>query len=125
MVSNEKLSNKNRSFGLEFLQQAAMHIPENKTLNYEAVARNIEIAVYNWSRGKFDGQRTMQEEEQWNTYWNKIHDLAASISGKRQNGTLAKMMGDGKFASPDELVGLHDEDLWCSFQGSELSKFGN
>ena len=63
------------------------------------------------------------EEERWNDYWNKIHDLAACIGGKRKDGTLAKMIGDGKFATPDELVGLDDDDLWSSFQGLPLPNF--
>jgi len=118
-------SNENRSFGLEFLEQAAMHIPESKTMNYEAVARNIEVAIYKWSGGICNGESKNQEEERWNKYWTKIHDLAAGISGKRQDGTLAKMIDDGKFATPDELVCLSDDDLWCSFQGLPLTKFGN
>ena len=128
VVSNEKISNKNRIFGLEFLQQAALYIPESTTMNYEAVARNIEIAIFNWSTtGNSLGASSKKhdDKERWNKYWNKIHDLAACISGKRQTGTLAKMIRDGKFATPDELVGLHDDDLWCSFEGSPLSKFGN
>jgi hypothetical protein len=128
VVSNENYSNENRIFGLEFLQQAALHIPESTTMNYEAVARNIEIAIFNWSTtGNSHGvsSKKHDDEERWNKYWNKIHDLAACISGKRQTGTLAKMIGDGKFATPDELVCLHDDDLWCSFEGSPLSKFGN
>ena len=64
-----------------------------------------------------------QEEEHWDKYWNKIHDLAACIGGKRQAGTLAKMIGDGKFATPDELVRLGDDDLWNSFKGLPLSSF--
>jgi hypothetical protein len=118
-------SNENRSFGLEFLEQAAMDIPESKTTNYEAVARNIEVAIYKWSGGICNGESKNQEEERWNKYWTKIHDLAACISGKRQDGTLAKMICDGKFASPDELVCLDDDDLLCSFQGLPLPKFGN
>jgi hypothetical protein len=126
VVSNEKISNENRTFGLEFLQQAALYIPESTTMNYEAVARNIEIAIFNWSTTENSlgaSSKKHDDKERWDKYWNKIHDLAASISGKRQTGTLAKMIGDGKFATPDELIGLHDDDLWCSFEGSPLSKF--
>merc|ERR1711935_929289 len=126
-ISNESYSNENRTFALEFLQQAALHIPESKTMNYEAVACNIEIAIYNWSTGNVNGESEKYKEEPrrpWSDkYWNKVHDLAACISGKRQDGTLAKMIGDGKFATPDELVCLHDDDLWCFFQGSSLSNF--
>jgi len=126
VVSNENYSNENRTFGLEFLQQAALHIPESKTMKYEAVARNIEIAIYDWSTGNLNEKSKNHKEEHqgpWlDKYWNKIHDLAACIGGKRQDGTLAKMIGEGKFVTPNELVCLHDDDLWRSFEGSSLSK---
>eukprot|EP00531_Pseudo-nitzschia_arenysensis_P006158 CAMPEP_0116125096 /NCGR_PEP_ID=MMETSP0329-20121206/5629_1 /TAXON_ID=697910 /ORGANISM="Pseudo-nitzschia arenysensis, Strain B593" /LENGTH=848 /DNA_ID=CAMNT_0003619115 /DNA_START=184 /DNA_END=2726 /DNA_ORIENTATION=- len=107
VVSNEEYSNDNRIFGLEFLQQAVLYVPGNKTISYDAIARNIESAIHNWSVANSHGSTTKQE----NDYWNKIHDLAACISGKRQTGTLAKMIGDGKFSTPDELIRLGDDDL--------------
>ena len=126
VVSNESYSEENRIFGLEFLQQAALYVPtKNKDINYDAIARNIESAIFSWSIGPSNDQSTKQMEECWNKYWNKIHDLAACIGGKRQVGTLAKMIGDGKFATPDELVRLDDEDLWNSFKGLPLSNFSN
>ena len=126
VVSNESYSEENRIFGLEFLQQAALYVPtKNKEINYDAIARNIESAIYSWSIGPSNDQSVKQMEECWNKYWNKIHDLAACIGGKRQVGTLAKMIGDGKFATPDELVRLDDEDLWNSFKGLPLSNFSN
>lgn len=127
VVSKGEGMNENRKFGLEFLQQASLYIPENKTMNYEAVARNIEIAIYDWSRenvvSKSEKHRDESEGSWLDKYWNKIHDLAACISGKHQEGTLAQMICDGKFASPNELVCLHDDDLLCSFEGSSLSTY--
>jgi len=127
VVSKGEGMNENRKFGLEFLQQASLYIPENKTMNYEAVARNIEIAIYDWSRenvvSKSEKHRDEPEGSWLDKYWNKIHDLTACISGKHQEGTLAKMICDGKFASPNELVCLHDDDLLCSFEGSSLSTY--
>mmetsp|Transcript_30639 Transcript_30639/g.65745 ORF Transcript_30639/g.65745 Transcript_30639/m.65745 type:complete len:170 (+) Transcript_30639:441-950(+) len=124
-VSNEIISNKNRIFGFEFLRQAALYIPQSKTIDCEAVAQNIEIAIYRWSidcANVKSEKRDEEIEELWlDGYWKKIHDLAACISGKRQGGTLAGMIGEGKFATPEELVGLSDDDLWCSFQGLPLS----
>lgn len=126
-ISNEDYSNENRTFGLEFLQQATLYIPEGNTVNRNAIARNLELAIYNWSTGNVNGKSKKHEEDsegsRLDKYWNKIHDLAACISGKRQRGTLAGMIAEGKFATPDELVGLGDDDLWCSFQGSPLSGY--
>jgi len=118
-------SNENRSFGLEFLQQAALYIPDSKTMNYEAVARNIEIAIYKWSTESIESRDIVQNvnEESWlNRYWDKVHDIAACISGKYKGGTLAKMICDGKFATPDELVCLPDAYLLTSFEGLPISK---
>ena len=119
VLSNKNVGDENRVFGLEFLQQAALYIPESKSINNDAVARNIELAIYNWTNVNLSG-----EDERWKKYWGKIHDLVASISGKHQGGTLAKMIVDGEFSTPDELVRLDDDDLWCSFQGLSLKKFG-
>ena len=123
VVSKEDYSNDNRTFGLEFLQQAALYVPGNKAISYDAIARNIERAIYNWSVGNSNDQSVKREKDRWNDYWNKIHDLAACIAGKRKGGTLAKMIGDGKFSSPDELIRLDDDDLWSSFQSEPLSNF--
>ena len=125
VASNENYSDENRTFGLEFLQQAALYISGNKAVNYDAIARNIESAVYSWSMRNLNILSVKQDGEHWNNYWNKIHDLAACIGGKRQGGTLAKMISDGKFATPDELVCLDDNDLWNSFKGLPLSNFSN
>ena len=124
-IVSEDYSDENRSFGVEFLHQAALYIPESNTMNYDAVARNIEIAIYNWSTGSVESGTIIQNncEASWlNRYWNKIHDIAACISGKYKGGTLAKMICDGKFATPDELVYLRDRDLLSSFEGLPLSK---
>lgn len=121
VVSKEEYLNDNRAFGLEFLQQAVLYVPGNKSISYNAIARNIESAIHNWSVANSDGSTKKQE----NDYWNKIHDLAASIAGKRQAGTLAKMIGDGKFSTPDELICLGDDDLWSSFQGAQLTNFSH
>jgi len=123
-VSNADYSNTTREFGVEFLQQAAQYIPESKSVNRNAMSQNLETAIYNWSTGKVNGKSRKPEEDaegRWkDKYWNKVHDLAASISGKRKRGTLAGMIAEGKFSTPEQLVGLSDDELWCSFQGSPL-----
>mmetsp|Transcript_27818 Transcript_27818/g.65392 ORF Transcript_27818/g.65392 Transcript_27818/m.65392 type:complete len:844 (+) Transcript_27818:118-2649(+) len=124
-ICDGDFSNENRSFGLEFLQQAALYIPDSKTINYDAVARNIETAIYKWSTESIKSRDIVQNvnEESWlNRYWDKVHDIAACISGKYKVGTLAKMICDGKFATPDELVCLPDAYLLSYFEGLPISK---
>merc|ERR1711957_225144 len=113
--------NENRLFGLEFLQQGIPCIPENKNVNHNAIAHNLELAIYKWSTSDFNERNTHhgicknknhknnESEESWvDQYWSKIHDLVACISGKRLEGTVAGMIAAGKFASPEKLICLSD-----------------
>ena len=102
-----------RSFALEFLQQAAPFIPSNKHVNYDAIARALEEAIYDWARGLY--------KEAWvDKYWEKVHDLVASISGKDGAGTLATMISEGRYMSASEVVKLSEEALLCSFEGRPI-----
>jgi hypothetical protein len=134
------LTDEYRIFALEFLRQAAPHIPETKGINYVAIARNLEAVVHEWSfgdeaarkgdscvnrRGKknqTNGTRRT-EDTRLDRYWNKIHGLVASISGKHRVGTIAGMIAKGQFNSPRALVKLSDESLHKSFLGQTLSNF--
>ena len=133
-ISTETPSNENRLFGLEFLQQAASCIPESKNVNHSAIVHNLELAIYNWSTGDSKERKKHQgigknknsdndSVDFWvDKYWSKIHDLVACISGKRLKGTLAGMIAAGKFATPDKLICLSDDDLWRSFQSAPMSE---
>ena len=101
---------KGREFALEFLQQAAPFIPPSKHVDHDAVARSLEFAIYSWANESPVGDK----------YWNKIHDIVASISGNRKVGTLAKLIGEGRFDKPGELMRLSDDDLLSSFEGRPL-----
>merc|ERR1712238_579642 len=46
-MSTETPSNENRLFGLEFLQQGIPCVPENKNVSHNAIAHNLELAIYN------------------------------------------------------------------------------
>jgi len=142
-MSTETPSNENRLFGLEFLQQATSYIPESKNVNHNAIVHNLELSIYNWSIGdsnehkKYKGIGNNKNHDNDNDndndndsvdwwvdkYWSKIHDLVACISGKRMKGTLAEMIAAGKFATPDKLICISDDDLWRSFQSSPMSEF--
>jgi hypothetical protein len=109
----ETPADETRSFALEFLQQAAPFIPSNKHVNYDAIARALEEAIYDWARGLY--------KEVWaDKYWEKVHDLVASISGKDGAGTLATMIGEGRYVSASEVVKLSEEALLCSFEGRPI-----
>jgi hypothetical protein len=151
------LTDENRIFALEFFEQAVSYIPEAKgTINYDAIARNLEHAVYDWSfdnennddndgdeglRPKMGTSRVINgrgkkikttksnnhpsngacnsssEDIGLDRYWNKIHALVASISGKQQVGSIAGMIANGQFHSSKDLVKLSDESLYKSFLG--------
>jgi hypothetical protein len=109
----ETPADENRSFALEFLQQAAPFIPSNKNVNYDAIARGLEEAIYDWARGLY--------KEAWvDKYWEKVHDLVASISGKDGAGTLSTMISEGRYVSASEVVKLSEEALLCSFEGRPI-----
>ena len=111
--NTETPSDETRSFALEFLQQAAPFIPHIKHVNHDAIARALEVATYEWA--------FLKEGANWvRTYWEKVDDLVASISGKHGVGTLASLIAEGKFNSPDEIIRLSDDAILCSFEGRPL-----
>lgn len=134
--SKETSLDDNRSLALEFLHQAIMHIQERKyKIIHDVIARNLESEIYEWTRhasastgnsstsrenGNHDA--TPVDDDRWmDKYWSKVHDLAASISGKHRDGTLAALIAEGKFESPSDLVRIPEDDLWKSFMGEPLS----
>jgi hypothetical protein len=136
ITNKETTLDENRLLALEFLQQAVMHIPERKyNIVHDAIARNLESGIYQWaSRSALKDSNPTEENGHWNgsatttsddegwidKYWEKIHDTAASISGKHETGTLALMIADGKVESPSALIDLADDDLLKSFMGEPL-----
>ncbi|KAL3905043.1 MAG: hypothetical protein SGILL_009835, partial [Bacillariaceae sp.] len=127
-------TDQNRVLALEFLRQAVPFVPLRKGVNLEAIARNLEVAIFDWAssedmrnsstangsgNGESDG--TGLDDALADTYWNKLHGLVAGISGKHKAGTIATMIGQGKFETPNDLVKLSDDTLFLSFQGKPLS----
>eukprot|EP00339_Tiarina_fusa_P000689 CAMPEP_0117006428 /NCGR_PEP_ID=MMETSP0472-20121206/6659_1 /TAXON_ID=693140 ORGANISM="Tiarina fusus, Strain LIS" /NCGR_SAMPLE_ID=MMETSP0472 /ASSEMBLY_ACC=CAM_ASM_000603 /LENGTH=939 /DNA_ID=CAMNT_0004707889 /DNA_START=241 /DNA_END=3060 /DNA_ORIENTATION=- len=105
----------NRSYALEFFRQAAPFIPQSKYVNYDAVALALEAAVYEWAEGR--GNTLWLDK-----YWEKVHEIVASISGKQEKaGTIASLIAEGRFQSPNEIVQLPDDVYIDSFEGRPVS----
>mmetsp|Transcript_15038 Transcript_15038/g.27045 ORF Transcript_15038/g.27045 Transcript_15038/m.27045 type:complete len:598 (-) Transcript_15038:199-1992(-) len=135
-TDSENVSDEDRLYALEFLEQAVPHI-SGSSINHDAIARNIESAVFKWAvegnqsinsksllNGNYKksfGAVPAADEREWvDRYWNKIHDLVAAISGKHKEGTVAAMIREGKFQTPSDLVLLSEDNLWKSFEGKPL-----
>jgi hypothetical protein len=110
-------------------------VPLTKGINHDAIARNLEVAIYEWASCKdhINGASLSSNghgnvvhglgDEHTDKYWNKLHSVVAGISGKRRPGTIAKMIGDGKFEAANDLVELSDDSLYQSFQGKPMAGF--
>jgi hypothetical protein len=123
-----------RLFALEFLLQAIPNVPDGKDVDHNVIARNLELAIHNWSGSQETGNSAALENDhatlgngasrgdgaRLDKYWNKVHAVVAGISGKHQVGTLAGMIAQGRFNTPEEVVKLSDSDLFKSFLGKSL-----
>jgi hypothetical protein len=118
-TSKETPSDENRSFALEFLQQAAPFIPSNDIVNHDAIARELEASIYNWA----DGKESVSTKQWLGKYWEKIDDLVAAISGNGGSGTIALMISQGRFRSAADVVKLSENDIACSFEGRPLEDY--
>ena len=93
--------------------QATPFIPNQKQVNTKAVALSLETCIYTFARGATSLSWT-------DTYWAKIDDIVSAISGAKGPGSVAVMISEGKFQSPDEVVGLSDDSLLDSFHGMPI-----
>ncbi|KAL3904698.1 MAG: hypothetical protein SGILL_009965 [Bacillariaceae sp.] len=129
-----QVTDENRLLALEFLRQAAPFVPLTKGVNHDAIAQNLEVALFDWaSSGKLQGDSSLANGnakgagilvgESGDRYWNKLHSLVAGISGKRKPGTIARMIGNGNFEEATDLVKLSVDSLYKSFQGKPLPGF--
>lgn len=99
-----------RLYGLDFLLQAMPFIPNQKQVNQKSVAQGLEACIYSLAQGG--------SELKWvDRYWEKIDEVVAAICGATGPGSVAVMIGDGKFQSPDEIVGLSEDSILDSFHG--------
>jgi hypothetical protein len=113
VAQTETLSDETRSHALDFLRQAAPFIPHGKHVNHDAISRALEASIYDWAK---EGNSS-----DWvDNYWVKVDDIIASISGNDGVGTVATLIADGRFKSPDEIVRLSDDAMLSSFEGKPL-----
>lgn len=98
-------TNPNRIFGIEFLMDAVSCLPKGK-VDPPSVARGIEDAL----NTKYDGD--------YDKYMERVHDICAAISGKKQMGSLAQKIVAGNYATPVDVINIPRKTLFQSFEGS-------
>lgn len=109
-------NDENRSFALEFLQQATPFIPPNDKVNSDVIARELEASIFEWAGGK----EGVAVTDCFVKYWDKVDDMVAAISGNGGNGTIATMISQGRFQSASDVVRLSENDIACSYEGRPL-----
>ena len=97
-------TNPDRIFALEFLMDAVSCLPKGKC-DPLSVARAIEDAVY-----------TKYEDDN-DRYMERLHDICAAISGKKQMGSLVQKIAAGDYATPLDVISLPRKILFRSFEG--------
>mmetsp|Transcript_19636 Transcript_19636/g.48279 ORF Transcript_19636/g.48279 Transcript_19636/m.48279 type:complete len:822 (-) Transcript_19636:25-2490(-) len=112
-------NDENRSFALEFLQQATPFIPPNDKVNSDVIARELEASIFEWAGGK----EGVAVTDCFVKYWDKVDDMVAAISGDGGNGTIARMISQGRFQSASDVVRLSENDIACSYEGRPLEDF--
>lgn len=118
--STDSPEDPNRLYALQFFRQAAPYIPQSKHVNHDAIALALEAAVYEWVGA--DGGQGGTEAKWLGKYWEKVHEIVASISGKRGiSGTIAARIAEGRFKSPDEIVRLPEDVHIDSFEGRSVA----
>ena len=53
-------------------------------------------------------------------YWEKIHDVSASIAGLKRVGSIKPLLLDGTIPSPEALVRIPRKFLYQSFVGESM-----
>ena len=97
-------TNPNRIFGIEFLMDAVSCLPKGK-VDPPSVARGIEDAL----NTKYDGN--------YDKYMERVHDICAAISGKKQMGSLGQKIVAGNYATPVDVINIPRKTLFQSFEG--------
>jgi len=97
-------TNPNRIFGMEFLMDAVSCLPKGK-VDPPSVARGVEDAL----NTKYDGD--------YDKYMERVHDICAAISGKKQMGSLAQKILAGNYATPVDVINIPRKTLFQSFEG--------
>lgn len=95
---------KERSFGLEFLADAASSVATaTDKFDPTSVSQSFELAIF---------AETKLRGRDWHEYWEKIHDVAAMLSpGKDKRNALLQGIFNGDYREPSELVKLSRREI--------------
>eukprot|EP00985_Skeletonema_marinoi_P009635 scaffold4490_cov133-Skeletonema_marinoi.AAC.2 len=93
---------KERSFGLEFLIDAASKVSSEK-FDPVSVSQSFELAIF--AETKLRGRN-------WKQYWEKVHDIVAMLSpGKNKPNAILQGIKSGNYQEPSELVKLSRREI--------------
>jgi hypothetical protein len=93
---------KERSFGLEFLIDAASKVSSEK-FDPVSVSQAFELAIF---------AETKLRGRDWKQYWEKVHDIVAMLSpGKNKPNAILQGIKSGSYQEPSELVKLSRREI--------------
>lgn len=97
---------KERTFGLEFLLDAASRVTtmnSAKKFDPASVSQSFELAIF--AETKLRGRN-------WQQYWEKVHDVVAMLSpGKNERNAILQGIICGNYQEPSELVKLSRREI--------------
>jgi hypothetical protein len=93
-----------RGLSIQFLIDACSVLVTSDTIDNISMAVNIE-------------ERIFQLYGITDAYWDKIHDIAATLAGKYRRGTICPLLLDGSIPSVEALLRIPRQILYKSFVG--------
>jgi len=94
---------KERTFGLEFLVDAASLVSSTKKIDPISVSQSFELAIF---------AETKLRGRDWDQYWEKIHDVVAMLSpGTDKRNAILQGIIDGNYQDASELVKLSRREI--------------
>ncbi len=94
---------KERTFGLEFLVDAASSVMSTEKFDPISVSQSFELAIF---------AETKLRGRDWHQYWEKIHDVVAMLSpGKGKRNAIFQGIISGDYREPSELVKLSRREI--------------
>jgi len=94
---------KERTFGLEFLVDAASQVTSSKKFDPVSVSQSFELAIF---------AETKLRGRDWHQYWEKVHDVVAMLSpGKNKRNAILQGIISGDYQEPSELVKLSRREI--------------
>jgi len=96
---------KERSFGLDFLVDAASSVTTSSTKKFDpiSVSQSFELAIF---------AETKLRGRDWPQYWEKVHDVVTMLSpGKNKRNAILQRIISGDYQEPSELVKLSRREI--------------